>query len=62
MVLLVMPISMIIAIILSTVIGQPMSQLQLTSEFKVFDDELILSMIILALVPILRNLVGELRC
>jgi hypothetical protein len=46
-----LPVAMVISILISTVFGQPLEQLRFAEEFKVFDGEVILSMIILVLVP-----------
>ncbi|QVK20739.1 CPBP family intramembrane metalloprotease [Mycoplasmatota bacterium] len=54
--LLILPIGMIVSILISVIFGQPIEQLTFAQEFKVFDGEMILSVIILALVPILEEL------
>ncbi|MCK4542226.1 MAG: CPBP family intramembrane metalloprotease [Spirochaetales bacterium] len=51
-----LPVAMVISILISTVFGQPLEQLRFAEEFKVFDGEVILSMIILVLVPLLEEL------
>jgi len=54
--ILLMPAAMLLSILISIVLGQPVEQLRFAEEFKIFDGEIILSMIILALVPFLEEL------
>jgi uncharacterized protein len=51
-----LPVAMIISILISIALGQPVDQLRFSEAFKVFDGEVILSMIILVLVPVLEEL------
>lgn len=51
-----MPVAMVIAILISTAFGESITQLNLAEELQVFDGEVVLSMVILALVPILEEL------
>ena len=51
-----LPLAMVISILISIVLGQPVEQLRFAEEFKILDGEVILSMIILVLVPILEEL------
>jgi len=51
-----MPMAMLVSIGISIIFGQPIGQLQITEEFAVFNGELVLSMVILALVPVLEEL------
>lgn len=51
-----LPLAMVISILISIAFGQPTEQLSLAEEFKIFDDEVILSMILLVLVPVLEEL------
>ena len=51
-----LPVAMVISILISIAFGQPVEQLQFSEAFKVFDGEVILSMIILVLVPVLEEL------
>jgi membrane protease YdiL (CAAX protease family) len=51
-----LPLAMVISILISIVFGQPVAQLRFAEEFKIFSGEVILSMIILVLVPILEEL------
>ncbi|MBC8485643.1 MAG: CPBP family intramembrane metalloprotease [Candidatus Cloacimonetes bacterium] len=51
-----LPITMVISILISIVFGQPSEQLRFAEEFKIFNGEVILSMIILVLVPLLEEL------
>jgi membrane protease YdiL (CAAX protease family) len=51
-----LPLAMVISIIISTAFGQPVEQLRFAEEFKIFEGEAILSMIILVLVPVLEEL------
>jgi len=55
-VLLFLPLAMVISILISIAFGQPIEQLRFAEAFKVFDGEVILSMIILVLVPVLEEL------
>lgn len=50
------PLAIFLSILISIIFGQPAEQLRFAEAFKVFDGELILSMIILALVPVLEEL------
>lgn len=50
--LFILPAAMIVDILISIALGQPAAQLQFSAAFKVFDGEVILSMIILVLVPV----------
>jgi membrane protease YdiL (CAAX protease family) len=50
------PVAMVVSILISIAIGQPAEQLRLAESLKVFEGELILSMVILALVPVLEEL------
>jgi CAAX protease family protein len=54
--LLFLPLAMILSIVISIVFGQPTDQLHFAEEFKIFDGEVILSMILLVLVPFLEEL------
>ena len=47
---------MVISILISIAFGQPVEQLRFAEAFKVYDVEVILSMIILVLVPVLEEL------
>ena len=51
-----LPAAMLISILISIAFGQPSEQLRLAEEFKIFDGEVILSMILLVLVPFLEEL------
>jgi membrane protease YdiL (CAAX protease family) len=51
-----LPLAMVISIIISIAFGQPIEQLRFAEEFKVFEGEAILSMIILVLVPVMEEL------
>jgi len=51
-----LPVAMVISILISIAFGQPVEQLRFAEEFKIFDGEVILSMIILVLVPVLEEL------
>lgn len=51
-----LPVAMVISILISIASGQPVEQLRFAEEFKVFDGEVVLSMIILVLVPFLEEL------
>lgn len=51
-----LPLAMIISIIISIAFGQPAEQLHLAENFKVFEGEALLSMVILVLVPVLEEL------
>jgi len=51
-----LPLSMVISILISIALGQPVEQLRFAEEFKIFEGEVILSMIILVLVPVLEEL------
>ncbi|HPE49877.1 MAG TPA: CPBP family intramembrane metalloprotease [Methanothrix sp.] len=51
-----LPLAMVISILISIAFGQPAEQLRVAEELKVFEGEAILSMIILALVPVLEEL------
>jgi len=51
-----LPITMVISILISIAFGQPSEQLRFAEEFKIFNGEVILSMIILVLVPLLEEL------
>ena len=55
-VFLILPVAMIVSILISTLAGQPIEQLRFAEAFKVFDGEVVFSMILLALVPILEEL------
>ena len=55
-VLFLLPLAMFISILISIAFGQPVAQLRFATEFKIFSGEVILSMIILVLVPILEEL------
>lgn len=54
--LFVLPITMVVSILISIVFGQPLEQLRFAENFKIFDGEVILSMIVLVLVPVLEEL------
>jgi len=51
-----LPLAMVISILISIAFEQPMEQLSFAEEFKIFDGEVILSMILLVLVPVLEEL------
>jgi len=51
-----MPLAMVISIIISIAFGQPAEQLRLAEEFKIFEGDALLSMVILVLVPVLEEL------
>ncbi|MBN1235175.1 MAG: CPBP family intramembrane metalloprotease [Methanotrichaceae archaeon] len=51
-----LPLAMVISILISIALGQPVEQLRFAEEFKIFEGEVILSMIILVLVPVLEEL------
>jgi membrane protease YdiL (CAAX protease family) len=51
-----LPLAMLFSILISIPLGQPAEQLRFAQAFKVFDGEIILSMILLALVPVLEEL------
>ncbi len=51
-----LPLAMVVSILISIVFGQPVAQLRFAEEFKIFSGEVILSMIIMVLVPILEEL------
>jgi hypothetical protein len=51
-----LPAAMLLSILISIAFGQPVEQLRFAEAFKVFDGEIILSMIILVLVPVLEEL------
>lgn len=51
-----LPLAMVSSILISIAFGQPAAQLRFAEEFKIFDGEVILSMIILVLVPVLEEL------
>ena len=51
-----LPLAMVVSILISIPFGQPAEQLRFAEEFKVFSGEVVLSMIILFLVPILEEL------
>ncbi len=53
---LLLPLAMVAAIGISIVLGQPADQLQFAQAFKIFDGEVIFSMILLVLVPVLEEL------
>ena len=55
-VLFLLPVAMVVSILISIAFGQPVDQLRFAQEFKVFDGEVVLSMIILVLVPLLEEL------
>jgi membrane protease YdiL (CAAX protease family) len=55
-VILFLPAAMLMSIVISIAFGQPPDQLRFADAFKVFDGEVILSMIILVLVPVLEEL------
>ena len=54
--LLLLPLGMVAAIGISIAFGQPVEQLRFAEAFKIFDGEVILSMILLVLVPVLEEL------
>ena len=54
--LLLLPLAMVAAIGISIVLGQPAEQLRFAEAFKIFDGEVIFSMILLVLVPVLEEL------
>lgn len=54
--ILILPLSMIFSIFISIVFGQPADQLMLADELRIFDGEVVLSMIVLGLVPFLEEL------
>jgi membrane protease YdiL (CAAX protease family) len=54
--LLFLPMAMVAAIGISIVLGQPAEQLRFAAAFKIFDGEVIFSMILLVLVPVLEEL------
>ncbi|VVB70054.1 CAAX prenyl protease 2 [uncultured archaeon] len=51
-----LPVAMVISIIISITFGQSVEQFRLASEFKIFEGDSILSMLILVLVPVLEEL------
>ncbi len=51
-----LPLAMVISILISIAFGQPVEQLRFAEEFKIFSGEVVLSMIILVLVPVLEEL------
>ena len=51
-----LPLAMVLSILISIAFGQPSDQLRFAEEFKIFDGEVILSMILLVLVPFLEEL------
>ncbi len=51
-----LPLAMVVSILISIAFGQPVEQLRFAEELKVFEGEIILSMIILVLVPVLEEL------
>lgn len=53
---LLLPLAMVAAIGISIVLGQPAEQLRFAQAFKIFDGEVIFSMILLVLVPVLEEL------
>jgi membrane protease YdiL (CAAX protease family) len=53
---LLLPLAMIAAIGISIVLGQPAEQLRFAEAFKIFDGEVIFSMVLLVLVPVLEEL------
>ncbi len=53
---LLMPLCMLTAIAISTLFGQPSSQFGIAEELQIFSGELVLSMVILALVPVLEEI------
>ena len=53
---LLLPLAMVAAIGISIILGQPADQLQFAQAFKIFDGEVIFSMILLVLVPVLEEL------
>ena len=55
-VLFLLPVAMVVSILISIAFGQPADQLRFAQEFKVFDGEVVLSMILLVLVPVLEEL------
>ncbi len=54
--LFVLPITMVVSILISIVFGQPLEQLRFAENFKIFDGEVVLSMIVLVVVPVLEEL------
>lgn len=51
-----LPLAMATSIIISIALGQPAGQLRFAEEFKIFEGEAILSILILVLVPVLEEL------
>ena len=51
-----LPLAMIVSVLISIAFGQPVEQLRFAEELKVFEGEILLSMAILVLVPVLEEL------